>query len=188
LPRHARIPAGLLDEVPPGPAKVLVLIAGHLNVHTSTAHVSLARLCAQSGYDRRHLRRLLRHLEDLGLLVTTPGRGRGRVSSYLCPWHLFTVGRNPMNSPVDNPEKVSPTPPFSMGKGGAHVPEKGAHMSPPINTTEKNNSNGRGDPRACTHGITWGNRLDEYGVSTGGCTRCEHAGAFAWRTGKAAQG
>lgn len=176
--RHARIPAGLLDDVPPGPVKVLLAIAAHLNVHTSTAHLTLDRLAAETGYSRSQLQRNLRALEDAGVLVITRGRGRGRASSYHCPWHLFTVRRPALFTPVEDPEKGSSVTPFSGEKGVTDASEKVSSMTPPIKTTDKENTPPRGDPRACTHGIRWGDRLDSRGISTGGCYRCEKEAAF----------
>lgn len=171
--RHARIPAGLLDDVPPGPVKVLLAIAGHVNTYTSSAHITLERLSNETSYSRRQIQYHLRHLEDLGLLVTTPGNGRGRLSEYHCPWHLYTVRRPAMSTPVDNPGRVQSTAPFNAGKGAGSRTERVQPIAPPISTTDKNNNTPRADSRACTHGVRFGDRFDEHGISTGGCYRCE---------------
>lgn len=173
--RHARIPAGLLEGVPPGPTKVLLAIAEHVNTHTSTAVLTQQTLTASTGYTERQLRRNLRVLEDLGLLHITRGNGRGRPTEYLCPWHLFTVGKSALFTPGDNPERRTSMTAFIDEKADIHVRERRTFMSGPISTTVKENNARARDRRSCMHGVLFGDRLDGHGVSTGGCLACEQA-------------
>jgi DNA-binding transcriptional ArsR family regulator len=175
--RHARIPAGLLDDVPPGPVKVLLAVAQHLSAATHTATVSQSVLAAATGYGRRQLQYHLHTLEELGLVVITRGDGRGRASVYHCPWHLYTVGRTAMHTPGDSPERVHSAAPIDAGKGAGSCAERVQDPAPPLKRTDKENNTLHADSRVCAHGIRFGDRLDEYGISTGGCYRCEREAA-----------
>ncbi len=112
-----------------GSARTLLLIlASHTNPDTGWAWPSLDTLAQETALTRRHVIRLVAHLEALGELQVRRGHGRGHVNFYRV--HLASAPEQappgPSTGDRSDPQKVTCTP----RKGDIGAQEKVTSMSP----------------------------------------------------------
>src|SRR5438477_2812236 len=73
------------DRVTRREKEVVKAIAEYHQERYHSANVALETLCADILIDRRYLRRLIRRLEDLGILGYVPARGAGNYGCFYLP-------------------------------------------------------------------------------------------------------
>ncbi|HEX9888037.1 MAG TPA: helix-turn-helix domain-containing protein, partial [Nitriliruptorales bacterium] len=82
---------------------VLLALADHADDHGRDVFPSVAHLAWKTGYDRRSIQRIIRALEDRGVLEqVAPGGGRHTPARYAI--HTAKGVSLPPFEPVDNPE------------------------------------------------------------------------------------
>jgi hypothetical protein len=114
---------------------LLLIIASHTNPDTGWAWPSLDTLARETALTRRHVIRLIAHLEALGELEVRRGHGRGRVNFYRV--HLVSAPEQG----TSRPEKGDMAPPKKVTsatrKGDICDREKVTSLSPKSNTERK---------------------------------------------------
>jgi hypothetical protein len=114
---------------------LLLIIASHTNPDTGWAWPSLDTLAQEAAITRRHVIRLIPHLEALGELEVRRGHGRGHVNFYRV--HLAItpekVTSRPEKGDIVPPQKVT----SATRKGDICAREKVTSLSPKSNVERK---------------------------------------------------